>query len=213
MVLRTTHCVFTSAWEGIAPHATLPKCCWGPSRERALYHWECYAFGSHNLGYSHMRPHDLVFLEERSSYHQIWCWVLPAAVCHTFTPSVPANAVLTACQLESCQHFHKGWGGNTEPARWSSGACSRIISNSAFCFQWLSPLGKGVGRTTKGRQVQAKLCLVAYLEKLSLHPKGQKNIADSLIFLLFTRRRFFSVVLILAARIIEKLMKIYIGTG
>lgn len=64
--------------------------------------------GIHKQDYSHLRPHDLVFLEERSSYRQILCWVLPAAECHTFTPSVAANVVLTAWQFESCQHFHKG---------------------------------------------------------------------------------------------------------
>lgn len=187
---------FASAWEGPAPHVTFTKSSWGPSRERAPYHWACYAFGIHNLGYSHMRPHDLVFLEERSGYRQIWCRALPAAVCHKFTPSVAANAVLTACQLQSCQPFHKG--GDAEPAGWSLGTCSRITSSSAFWFRWLSTLGKGAGRRAKGILVRAKLCLVPYFKKLlifSPHPKVQKNTVDSLMFLLFTKRQGFSLVL------------------
>lgn len=77
-------------------------------------------------------------------------------------------------------------------------------------------MGKGVGRRAKGILVRAKLCLVPYFKKLlilSPHPKVQKNTVDSLMFLLFTKRQGFSLVLILAARIVEKLMKIYIRTG
>lgn len=75
--------------------------------EKGPHITECCVTSVHNLGYSHTRPHDLIFLEERSSYRQILCWGLPATECHTFTPSVAANAVLTACRFESCQHFHK----------------------------------------------------------------------------------------------------------
>jgi len=195
---------------------TFPKRSRGPSRERALYHRECYAFGIHSLGYSRMRPHDLAFLEvspviARSDVEHF----LPQCVTH----SHPAGLRMQCSQLASSQAvsiFRRGGRRNTEPAGWSSGACCRITSKSAFCFRWLSPLVKAVGRMAKGILVRAKLCLVPYLKKLlilSPHHKGQKNTVDSLIFLLFTKRQSFSSVFILAARIIQKLMKIYIGTG
>lgn len=115
---------------------------------------ECYASGIHNLGYSRMRPHDLVFLEEWSGYHHILCWALPAAVCHTFTPSGAANAVLTACHFESCQHFSQGGEKNTQPAGRSSGACSRITSNSV---SW------GSGRAEHGKDISAaRLCKTVF---------------------------------------------------
>lgn len=100
-------------------------------------------------------------------------------MCHTFTPSMAAKALLAACQLQSCQHFTKsaGWK-NTEPAGQSSRACNRTTSNSAFFFRCLSPLGQGVGSRAKGILVLAKLFLVPHLEKLliiSPHPKGLKK--------------------------------------
>lgn len=89
--------------------------------------------------------------------------------CKCSANSLPARKLSAFSQGEAV--------GNTEPARWSSGPCSRITSNSAFCFRWLSPLGKGVGRKAKGILDWAKLCLISYLEKLlilSPAPKDKK---------------------------------------